>query len=161
MTRFSNDLPSGIFFILVGLLFGGIAWLKLPIGQMLNMGPGFFPIVLSAMMVLIGLVLAGRAILDPRHTPFGVVPWRGVVLISVSIVLFALLLTRIGLFPAVLLSTFVACLSGPGVTLKRALAIAVCVAAFCVLVFAYGVGLPVPIVGPWLAPWLAPWLGGS
>ena len=51
-----KDLGAGAFFVFVGLVYGSIAWFGLPIGVALNMGPGYFPIVLSGMLIVLGLI---------------------------------------------------------------------------------------------------------
>ena len=56
----AKDLGAGLLFVLTGLTYGSIAWFRLEIGQALSMGPGYFPLVLSSALTLLGLAIAAR-----------------------------------------------------------------------------------------------------
>ena len=57
MTIDRKDLGTGAAFIAVALLYGGIAYRSLPVGEALNMGPGYFPLVLCTILAAIGAIL--------------------------------------------------------------------------------------------------------
>ena len=143
-----KDLASGAIFAAVGVVYGTIAWKSLPIGQALNMGPGYFPIILSAILIILGGVIIVRAWSTSSETPFGVVPWRGIVMLSAATLVFAAFLDDLGLFPCVWLTSFLASLSSPQIGILRGLLISLAIAAFCTLIFSYGINLPVPRIGP-------------
>lgn len=146
-----KDLGAGAFFVLVGLLYGLIAWFGLPIGVALDMGPGYFPIVLSCVLVLLGTWIGGRGFIDTvGREPFGVVPWRGVVLLSLATISFAAFVEKLGLLPGVFVSTFIATMANRKASPLRAALTSLGIAAFCTAVFAYGIRLPIPVVGEWL-----------
>jgi hypothetical protein len=149
-----KDLGAGAFFVFVGLVYGSIAWFGLPIGVALNMGPGDFPIVLSGMLIVLGLWIAGRGFVDTQgREPFGAVPWRGVILLSLATIIFAAFVEKLGLLPGVFATTFVATLANRKVNLVRAALTSLCIAIFCTAVFAYGIRLPIPVIGEWLGGW--------
>ena len=54
--RSLKDLLAGLIFIGFGLAFG-YATLGYQIGTALRMGPGYFPLVLAGIMVLLGVVI--------------------------------------------------------------------------------------------------------
>jgi hypothetical protein len=56
----------------------------------------------------------------------------------------------LGLFPTVLLTTFLTCLGDGKVTLVKAAVLGFAMAVLCTLIFSFGVGLPIPIFGSWL-----------
>lgn len=146
-----KDLGAGAFFIFTGILYGSIAWLKLPMGRALDMGPGYFPVVLSGILVALGLWIAGRGFVDTEdREPFGVVPWRGVVLLSLATLVFAAFVDDLGLLPGVFVTTFLATLANPKVKILNSLVSSICIALFCAAVFGYGIRLPVPLIGDWL-----------
>ena len=60
----AKSVASGILFILMGLAYFWMAWSKLPIGSAMDMGPGYFPIVLSGGLVVFG---SSIALLGIRH----------------------------------------------------------------------------------------------
>lgn len=154
MTANCKDLAAGVIFILVGVVYGSIAWFGLTIGEALNMGPGYFPIVLSGMLVALGLAIMGRSFVDTvGREPFGVVPWRGVVMLSLATILFAAFVEELGLLPGVFLTAFLATLANPKVRIVNALVASAGIAIFCTAVFGYGIRLPIPIIGPWLGGW--------
>lgn len=145
-----KDIAAGTFFLAAGLLYGLIAWFRLPIGVPLEMGPGYFPIVLSSVLGIFGILIIGSGIITSRETPFGLVPWRGVLLLSIATIAFAAFVDKLGMLPGIFVTTFVATLANPKITLFRAVLIALGVSIFCTAVFGYGVRLPIPIIGTWL-----------
>jgi len=144
-----KDLGAGILFVAVGSLYGGIALETLPMNSAREMGPGYMPVILSSIVVLIGLAVVVRSFFIAQETPFGKVAWRPVVMLSLAAIVFATFLDQLGLFPAVLATAFIACLSSSQIGYRQAILIAVGLAAFCTLVFGYGVGLPIPLFGSW------------
>jgi hypothetical protein len=78
------------------------------------------------------------------------VPWRGLVLILGALVFFGATIKGLGLAPSVfgaaLLSALGSRQNGP----LGALAIAAALTLLCLAVFHYGLGLAVPVLGPWL-----------
>lgn len=149
MTRNMKDIASGVFFIAVGLFFCISVWLKLTIGTALRMGPGYFPLVLGGILALLGLVIVFKGLLS-EGGPIGGIPWRGSLLIGLAPVVFGATVQGLGLIGAVFLSTMVAALSSQRVSLVFALLLTLGLTLFCVLVFSYGLGLPIQLVGPWL-----------
>lgn len=144
-----NDVASGAFFIAAGLLYGGIAWKWLPVGRALNMGPGYFPLVLSGLLTVLGAATLIRGLWIGGGSRFGTVPWRAVVMLSLATIVFATLLQQLGLFPCVFASAMTASLASPRVTVKSAAVVSLAIAAFCVGIFTYGINLPIPVFGSW------------
>jgi hypothetical protein len=150
MTIDRKDLGTGAVFIAVALLYGGIAYRSLPIGEALDMGPGYFPLVLSALLAAIGAILVLRALVVGEAAPFfGLIAWRGMIAISLAALVFGLFLRQLGLLPAIFVTSFVCSLATQRTSLPTALALALFLSLFCTLVFSYGVRLPIPIIGTW------------
>lgn len=157
MTKIDRkDLGAGAAFIAIGLIYGGIALYgglhnpRLPLGQALNMGPGYFPVVLSGLLIVIGGVLAVRSFFAARATDFfDVVSWRAIVMLSLAVIVFGTLVRELGLALAVFTVTFLSALASRHVTLAYAAATGLGMAALCTLVFGYGIRLPIPIIGTW------------
>ena len=78
----------------------------LDIGTASRMGPGYFPTILSILMILLGLVIAGLALRGPttEHS-FG--QPRGVLLLIGAVLFFGFALRGLGLAPAVLIVVLV------------------------------------------------------
>lgn len=149
MTFNRKDVAAGAIFVGVGLLYGGIAWKSLPIGRALQMGPGYFPLVLSGLLIVLGSATLIRGLLTSGGTPFGIVPWRALVMLSLATIIFATFLRELGLFLCVIASTMVASLSSPQIKVTSAAVVSVVIAALCVGIFSYGINLPIPIFGSW------------
>lgn len=141
---FSRNLWVGLFFVLVGVTFAAMAIAKLPIGTASQMGPGYYPILLSIILVGIGSAIAfgfGGAVEDPGE----MVSLRSFMLVIGAPVLFALTIRSLGFLPATFLAVFAASLADRSATLIQALATSVGLTAFCVAVFIYGIEVPYPL----------------
>lgn len=143
-----KDIASGALFVLLGASYGGMALTTLTIGSARNMGPGYFPIVLGGVLVGLGLAISLRGCFTGHGSPFGPIPWRGIIVIPVAMMLFAVFLNDLGLLPGIFLLTFISSCANPKVNLFKAGAVSLSIALFCTLVFAYGVRLPVQVIGP-------------
>ena len=143
-----KDFAAGAIFMLFGLSYGVIAWQTLPIGRALNMGPGYFPIMLSGFVAFLGAVIAVRSVVLVEETPFGMVPWRGIIMLSLATIVFAAFLRPLGLLPGVFVTAVVSCLASSQISLRAALLTSAAIAVFCTAIFGYIIKLPVPVFGP-------------
>lgn len=144
-----KDLLSGLIFIGFGLAFG-YATLGYDIGTALRMGPGYFPLVLSAIMVLLGAVITVQSFASgPDATPLGRVPWLGVALIGGGIVFFGLTVRGLGLAPALFVTTFMSALASERTGAVLALALAGFLTLVSMVIFVWALGLPLRMFGPW------------
>lgn len=117
-----------------------------------RMGPGYFPRVISGLLILVAFVSLLRS-LQRDGDPIGPVNWKGLLLVTASVCLFGLLLTGAGLPLALIVLLLVSALASEYFALSaRALAALVALVAVCTLVFVEGLGVPMPAVGSWLFP---------
>ena len=145
-----KDLLLGSVFTAFGLLYGSIALVELHIGTPLQMGPGFFPVALSAILIVIGLATAFQGVVIARaREGFGSFAWRGLAAISVATIAFALTVQGLGLPLAIVLTVILASLASSRTTALRAGMTAAIMAALCTGVFIYGLKVPVPLIGSW------------
>ena len=144
-----KDIAAGGVFILIGLFFGLNAWFNLALGQARSMGPGYFPVLLSLVLVGFGVAIALRAV---GQTPqaFGRVAWRGAALVTGAIVYFAATVRGLGMAPALGGAVLIAALSTGRVSLRAALVLSVVLTTFCIVIFLFALQLPYPVIGPWL-----------
>jgi Tripartite tricarboxylate transporter TctB family len=109
--------------------------LDYPMGSMLRMGPGFFPAVISALIIMLGGALALRA-LRPRPTVTSVeIRFRPVIIISLAVVVFALMIERFGIVPATMTLVLVSSLAGARLRAWRALIMAAATTAAIYAIF--------------------------
>ncbi|CAH1693987.1 Tripartite tricarboxylate transporter TctB family protein [Hyphomicrobiales bacterium] len=150
MTVNQKDLGAGLSFLCMAMVYGSIALRDLPIGSALNMGPGYFPIALCALLGIIGIYLTSRALRAGESvTLAGRFAWRPVIAVCLAIILFGTFIRELGLFLSVLGTAFICSLASRRVTRTGAFVLAVALAIICTAVFALGVRLPLPVIGTW------------
>ena len=146
--RDNTDLIAGIFLMATGVFFGWQA-MGLELGTSLRMGPGYFPLVLSALLVVIGLVVLIKAF-GREGEPLGQIAWRGMMFILPAPVFFGLTVRGLGFVPALFVTMLIASQASVRMRPLPALALSVAVTILATLVFSYGLGLPFRRFGPWL-----------
>lgn len=144
-----KDAVAGGVFALAGAYFSLDAWFNLEMGSALRMGPGYYPFLVGLILTGLGLAIGLRA-LAGGGSPIGRVNWRGAALVSVAPLLFGGLLPGLGLVPAVTATAFVTSFASRQVNPLLAIATSAGLSLFCVLIFVYGLGLPLRAFGPWL-----------
>ena len=116
------------------------------IGGLSDMGSGFFPVILGAGMVLMGVLMA---VLRPPGTADHAIQapnWRGAAAILAAVALFILLADRAGLAPATFACVFVGALGTSSTRLIEAAILAFAVTLFGVALFRYGLQIQFPIL---------------
>lgn len=145
-----KDILSGLIFVGFGAAFGYAAT-GYDLGTAFRMGPGYFPLVLAGTLVVLGVAIVVKGVTAAAaDTPVGIVPWRATVLVLGALVYFGATVRGLGLVPALfgaaLLSALASRQNGP----LAALAIAAALTLACVVIFHYGLGITVPLFGPWV-----------
>ena len=138
--RTSKDVLAGLLFLAIGT--GAIAVARdYPFGTAMRMGSGYFPTVLGGILVLFGafLVVRGARSRERMAITWG---WKPLACIVLSMVLFAFLMPRFGLVPALVALFFVSAFGGREFRAKEVLALTVVMTAFAVIVFVYVLKLP-------------------
>jgi uncharacterized membrane protein len=143
-----RDLLLGAIFALIGAGFA-IASRNLDLGTAQRMGPGLFPLILALVLLLLGIVIAAQSFFAVEEA-MGRVPWRGVILILAAPVLFGSTVQGLGLVGAVALAAATATFASQRAGLMLAALLTLGLTIFCVMVFSYGLGLPIPLRGTWL-----------
>lgn len=143
------DFWSGLLFLAVASAFFWIAR-SYDFGSPLRMGPSFFPVVLSIALAAIGLVafLRSFTVAGEKIGGFAV---KGLLLITLGTLLFGALIERAGVIAAVTAITLVSAYASVKFTWTQGLIMAALLSAFCALVFVYGLGVPMPMLGSWFS----------
>jgi len=146
--RSARGFWSGLIYV----LFGSTAMLvgrDYPMGTAFRMGPAFFPIVLGGLLLAIGTISLIRSFMV-TGAPIGRFAIQGFMLVTGSVFLFGFLVRGLGVAFAlpvlVMISAYASAKFRWGPTIVMALGLT----GFCVLVFLKGLGIPLPVVGPWL-----------
>jgi hypothetical protein len=139
----AKDFYAGLMF----MAFGAAAVVlsgSYPIGAASRMGPGYFPRTLGILLLLGGAVLCLRgyratAELQP------VWRWRPLVIVLLSVGLFCVTAKWLGLVVAGTALVFASSVASREFRWKEALVSAAVLAVCSVVVFVYGLGLPLPV----------------
>jgi hypothetical protein len=146
--RHPKDFWTGIIFVFFGLAAVYIGQ-DYQMGTVGRMGPAYFPTILGTLLALIGAAAVIRSLLRPGEA-IGKFYIKNLVLILAAVILFGVLMRGAGLVPAVLAVVLVSAYASPKFTWLPSLLIAAGLAVFSIVVFVKLLGLPLPILGPWL-----------
>ena len=140
----SKDFWAGLMLIALGGTTVLVAR-AYPMGTVLRMGAGYFPTVLGGILVVFGLILLVRGVrstdrIEPNWSP------RALFVIPVTLVLFALLVERIGFVPSLLLLIVGSAAASSEFRPIEAVSVGAVLTALCVAVFIWGIGLPYPLL---------------
>lgn len=138
----------GAIFIAFGIYFGAFS-LTMEIGTAFRMGPGFFPLFLAALLILLGGIILVQA-MRVEGEAIGSFPWRGMAFILPAPIFFALTLRGLGFVPSIFLTTLIASYASVKMRSPTALILSALMTVFTTLVFVYGLNLPFRLFGPWL-----------
>jgi len=150
MTTSRKDLVSGLFFVACGAFFCVRTLTDLPLGTALRMGPGYFPLMLGIILVLLGGAIVVKSF-GMADAPLGAVSWRAIGLVIAAPLIFAFTVRGLGFAPAMVFSVVVAAFASRRMSLGFALVLAIVLSIFCTLVFKFGLRLPLRTFGPWLS----------
>lgn len=118
-----------------------------PLGTLSQMGPGFFPVALGAILAVIGAILftvatvSAEAGIPVRQAA----EWRGWGCIALAIVAFAVLGDYGGLVPATFFSVFIAAMGDRRNGLRRSFILAVGMVVVCLAVFWWALQVQLPL----------------
>ncbi|WP_010140104.1 tripartite tricarboxylate transporter TctB family protein [Oceanicola sp. S124] len=132
--------------------------LNYPLGSVLRPGPGFFPLGLACLLVLMGLGVLIEASAeqrrdaapataprdDPDEDPF---PWGALLGTAIAILIFAMTVEHIGFVPATLILFAICALCERGRDWRRLALAALLISALGTAVFIWGLGLPLNAFG--------------
>jgi len=142
--RNNKDFWAGIMLMAFGaasiLIARGYAF-----GSTMRMGPGYFPSVLGAILVLFGIYVmimglrAGEAITVNCST-------RAFIVLPMSLVAFGILITHAGFIPAMAVLVFGSASAGREFRFVEVLLLTVMLTGLSVAIFIWGLGLPYPLI---------------
>jgi Tripartite tricarboxylate transporter TctB family len=151
--------PKDFWIGLIYIFFGGLAlyfgW-DYKFGTAGRMGPGYFPLVLATILVILGLLSLIRSVFV-KGSEISEISWLPMILILLANGLFGFLLPRTGAVVALCVMCLVAAIASNEfkLDLKASLGL-IGISLLCVLVFVNGLGVPMPVLGTWLEPSLGP-----
>lgn len=150
-----REYYAGALMMLVGGVAGYMAT-TYGMGDLNEIGPGFFPLVLSVLLVGLGIAIvatAGQTADEPQahglmaHSNRVGPDWRGWTAIFLAVIAFIVLGKYAGLAPATFGSVFIAAMGDRGNTWKSSGLLALGLTAFAVVVLAWGLRVQMPVFG--------------
>jgi uncharacterized membrane protein len=144
--RNQRDFGAGVMYIVIGLFFTLVAT-QYQMGTAAKMGPGYFPFFLGILMTLLGLLVLVKSL---RATAMiESIPefnWRIIGQITGAVVLYGVLLPRMGFLIAVVALVLVSASASKEFTWKGSLINAAFLVAFTYSVFVMGLKLQFPLL---------------
>jgi putative tricarboxylic transport membrane protein len=141
--RSPKDFWAGLIFVALGAAFVGLA-LQYRLGDLHRIGPGLFPTLIGSLLVGLGLIVAGRALVLAGPA-IERVHFRPLLVSLVAIVLFALALQWLGVVAAIAVLVLVGSYASRDVRILQVLALAAFLIVFSVAIFVWLLGLPLPL----------------
>lgn len=140
-----RDILGGLLMIGIGV-FAVVHAQRYELGELQRMGPGFFPVMLGAILAILGVFILIPAFF--RQGTSIKVEWQSLIWVIIGIVIFGLLLDTLGL--VITSAAMVIATSMPGIdmTWKARLILAAVVAAITYFIFSFALGMVIP-VWPW------------
>jgi hypothetical protein len=137
-----RDFGSAVVIMLIGI--AGLYFGKdLTYGTAGRMGPGYFPFLLSMIIIALGAGIGVKS-LFVEGPPIQAPVIRPMAFVLVSIIVFGYLMDYIGLFLTAIVITVIAAYARRNVKIVETLIFAVGLSLGTVLIFVYGLGQPLP-----------------
>jgi len=124
--------------------------LSYELGAPLRMGPGYFPLLVGAILAALGLAIVVKGLIAGELLPFGAIPWRAVIAITLALLFFGFTVRGLGFVPTSAVTALLTAMASSRVRLLTAVAVAAGLTVASTLIFVVGLQLRLPLWGPWL-----------
>lgn len=143
-----RDVLGGVVLIGMGAFAAVYAGSSYSLGTLRQMGPGMFPVILGCVLFGLGVLVLVPALIRavPATDAAARVEWQPLVMVALSVAVFALTIDHLGLLPAVMLMTLCAAFADNRLKLPGAVLLGGFLAALAILIFKVGLAIPVNIV---------------
>jgi len=143
--RLTTDLFTGLLFLAFGI-FVIVYGSRYPLGTTARMGPGYFPLVASSGLSLLGVVLVARSVIRETSAEVSGINLRPMLLILFGTLAFGLLIERVGFLVASFALVALTRFAERDVRLAETAALAAGLTAFTAAIFWYALGMPLRLV---------------
>lgn len=141
-----RDFLSGLMFLVVGLGFAYGAT-NYSMGTSARPGPGYFPLILSILLAILGCVVLFKALTieTDNGDPVGSIAWRPLIVVVASISVFGYTITHLGLVLAVPILITMVSFAGDEFRWKGVIIASIVLTIFAWFVFVFGLKLTIPM----------------
>jgi hypothetical protein len=146
----NKDLLAGLMFIAIGAIFLVGAY-QYTMGNAARMGPGYFPRILGAIMLGLGILIAALGLKNQSQwaqTEGIGWTWKPVILLTLAVVLFGFALPSIGMIAAIIILIALSGYAAHDKNYRELALITVIMCLFCSAVFIWGLKLQMKLF-PW------------
>jgi uncharacterized membrane protein len=140
----NKDVWAGLLLVAIGAAAMFLAR-NYGFGTALRMGPGFFPIILGALLIVFGLYMLGSGLRQPEKIA-GSWSLRALIILPLALVLFGVLMEHGGFVPAMLVLIFASATASTEFRFVEVLLFSIGLTALSVVVFVWALGLPYPLI---------------
>lgn len=154
LIKSQKDFYSGVMFAVVGAAFA-VGATEYTIGQASRMGPGYFPLILGALLTILGVVIALQSFASkaPDGDKIGKWAWKPLFFVLGANLVFGLMLGGLpsigfpsfGLIVAIYAVVFISSLAGPKVPFKEQVILATLLAVGSYFAFIKLLNLQFPV----------------
>lgn len=114
-------------------------------GSVLHMGPGFFPTVLGVILIIFGLIVMIKGLITGEKIR-GFISWHALIILLLSLILFGVLIERVGLIPALVALIFCAAYAGKEFNFWEACLLVGVLTLVSISLFIWGLSLPFQLI---------------
>ena len=139
-----KDVWAGLMLIVVG---GAAMFIAsgYRFGSALRMGPGFFPTLLGAMLVIFGICIMVQGLRSSERIQENL-SIRALLLLPLALVIFGLLMKIAGFIPSIVALIFISAASGTEFKITEVLLLTVVLTIASTALFIWGLELPYPMI---------------
>lgn len=141
LDRDFRDIGTGVVLVGFGLASAVYALSHYSLGTITRMGPGMMPVSLGVILAIFGLFIAIPALFRKGQSVN--VNFRPLIVLSLSIISFAVMIETVGLVPAVFFTVVIATFAEDQVPILRAALLGASMAFITWAIFIFGLGLPI------------------
>jgi hypothetical protein len=145
--RDKKDFLAGL--LLVGFGLGALLISRTyTMGTAFRMGSGYFPVMLSSLLIVIGIIVVCLAFRS-GEVKLPKIAWRPLIMVSAAVALFALIINGAGLLLGTFAMVIVSRLARSGYPWVETVVLGVALSMLCSAVFYYGLSIQMPLLPTW------------
>jgi hypothetical protein len=144
MIKSRTTFYAGLLFMAIGLLFL-VGSTNYNMGTASSMGPGYFPIILSLFLIVLGIINVVRSCLSKIADKVGKLAFRPLVFVLLANIVFGIMLTWGGLVPAIISLTVIASFANKESQLREIILLGLSLALLSSIVFVGVLHMPIKL----------------